>query len=126
MGEPAYRTISDVATLVGVPHHVLRFWESKFPVIAPLKRGGNRRYYRPEDVAAIERIARLLHVEGYTVKGAQKLLADEAAGAPPRTAGKGPAPVPAPGLPFDAGVPTAAIAQLRHDLAAALAAARAI
>ena len=62
--------------MIGVPHHVLRFWETKFPVIAPLKRGGGRRYYRPVDVAAIERIAQLLHVEGYTIKGAQKLLAE--------------------------------------------------
>ncbi len=125
MSEPAYRTISDVATLIGVPHHVLRFWESKFPVIAPLKRGGNRRYYRPEDVAAIERIARLLHVEGYTIKGAQKLLADEAARtAPPRDAAPRDATPVAPAAA--GGVPVALLAQLRHDLAAALAAARSI
>jgi len=77
MIEPAYRTISDVATLVGVPPHVLRFWETKFPGIAPLKRGGNRRYYRPEDVAVVRTVARLLHAEGYTIKGAQKLLAGD-------------------------------------------------
>ncbi len=128
MNPPAYRTISDVATLVGVPHHVLRFWESKFPMIAPLKRGGNRRYYRPEDVAAIERIARLLHVEGYTIKGAQKLLAAEGV-MPPPPAASPPAPAAwvAPPVPSLAtGIPAAAIAQLRHDLAAALAAARAL
>jgi DNA-binding transcriptional MerR regulator len=124
---PAYRTISDVAALVGVPHHVLRFWEGKFPAIAPLKRGGNRRYYRPEDVAAIERIARLLHVEGYTIKGAQKLLAGEATARPEpaiRPAATPPA-VPAPAPSPTGGVPLAAIAAIRADLAAALAAVRA-
>ncbi len=131
MNAPAYRTISDVSTLVGVPHHVLRFWESKFPIIAPLKRGGNRRYYRPEDVAAIERIARLLHVEGYTIKGAQKLLADEGASvAPPASVPVATRPTPAAtvaaGDAGGSGIPAAAIAQLRHDLAAALAAARAL
>lgn len=116
---PAYRTISDVATLIGVPHHVLRFWESKFPAIAPLKRGGNRRYYRPEDVATIERVARLLHVEGYTIKGVQKLLNGDALPATrPATAAIATATPPA------ADVPLAAIAAIRADLAAALAAAR--
>ena len=130
MSEPAYRTISDVAALVEVPHHVLRFWETRFAGIAPLKRGGNRRYYRPSDVATIRRVAQLLHVEGYTIKGAQKLLADEAAAA------LGPLPhdVTRPGkardLPLaeadDTGVPLAAIAAIRADLVAALAAARAL
>lgn len=70
----AYRTISEVAESLGVPQHVLRFWETKFPAVKPLKRGGNRRYYRPEDVELLQVIHRLLHVEGYTIKGAQKLL----------------------------------------------------
>jgi DNA-binding transcriptional MerR regulator len=120
---PAYRTISEVATLVGVPHHVLRFWEAKFPAIAPLKRGGNRRYYRPDDVAAILRIARLLHVEGYTIKGAQKLLAGDAARAKPAAASP---PDPAAARATAGGVPLVAIAAIRADLAAALAAARAL
>jgi DNA-binding transcriptional MerR regulator len=120
---PAYRTISDVATLVGVPHHVLRFWETKFPAIAPLKRGGNRRYYRPADVAAVERIARLLRVEGYTIKGAQKLFADEAAAVPVAAP---PAAVAPPAPPSTGTVPLAAIAAIRADLAAALAATRAL
>jgi DNA-binding transcriptional MerR regulator len=116
--EPAYRTISDVATLIGVPHHVLRFWETKFPVIAPLKRGGGRRYYRPDDVAAIERIARLLHVEGYTIKGVQKLLAE-----PPPAAVK----LAAPSIAVaGATIPLGRIAMIRADLVAALAAARAL
>ncbi len=70
----AFRTISEVADLMGVPQHVLRFWESKFSQIAPMKRGGGRRYYRPEDIEIIEAIRRLLHEDGYTIKGAQKFL----------------------------------------------------
>ncbi len=114
---PAYRTISDVATLIGVPHHVLRFWETKFPVIAPLKRGGGRRYYRPEDIAAIERIACLLQVEGYTIKGVQRLLTESAPAAKAAAASiatTGPAIV------------VEHVAAIRADLAAALSAARAL
>jgi len=70
----AFRTISEVADQMGVPQHVLRFWESKFSQIKPMKRGGGRRYYRPEDVEVINAIRTLLHEEGYTIKGAQKLL----------------------------------------------------
>ncbi len=74
----AFRTISEAADELGLPQHVLRFWESKFPQIKPMKRGGGRRYYRPEDIVALRRIKDLLHVEGYTIKGAQKLLRDPA------------------------------------------------
>lgn len=70
----AFRTISEVANTMGVPQHVLRFWESKFSQISPMKRGGGRRYYRPEDVEIIEAIRNLLHEDGYTIKGAQKYL----------------------------------------------------
>lgn len=70
----AFRTISEVADSIGIPQHVLRFWESKFSQIKPMKRGGGRRYYRPEDVEVIDAIRRLLHDDGYTIKGAQKLL----------------------------------------------------
>lgn len=72
--ESAFRTISEVADELGVQQHVLRFWETKFGQIKPLKRGGGRRYYRPEDVALLKRIHTLLYVEGYTIKGVQKLL----------------------------------------------------
>ncbi|HLO76746.1 MAG TPA: MerR family transcriptional regulator [Magnetospirillum sp.] len=72
--ETAFRTISEVADELDVPQHVLRFWESKFPQVKPLKRGGGRRYYRPEDVALLRRIRDLLYSEGYTIKGVQKLL----------------------------------------------------
>ena len=70
----AFRTISEVSNEVNIPAHVLRFWETKFPHINPLKRSGNRRYYRPEDVKLIIRIKTLLYDNGYTVKGVQKLL----------------------------------------------------
>ena len=70
----AFRTISEVSNEVNIPAHVLRFWETKFPNINPLKRSGNRRYYRPEDVKLIIRIKTLLYDNGYTVKGVQKLL----------------------------------------------------
>lgn len=70
----AFRTISEVASELDVAQHVLRFWESKFPQVRPLKRGGGRRYYRPEDVDLLRQIRSLLYEEGYTIKGAQKLL----------------------------------------------------
>lgn len=70
----AFRTISEVAEELGVAQHVLRFWESKFPQVHPLKRGGGRRYYRPEDVELLRQIRSLLYDEGYTIKGAQKHL----------------------------------------------------
>jgi len=70
----AYRTISEVSDDLAVPQHVLRFWETKFSQVRPLKRGGGRRYYRPEDVQLLRRIQRLLYEEGYTIKGVQRLL----------------------------------------------------
>ena len=70
----AFRTISEVATELDVPQHVLRFWESKFSQVRPLKRGGGRRYYRPEDVDLLRRIRTLLYEDGYTIKGVQRLL----------------------------------------------------
>ncbi|MBB4632277.1 MerR family transcriptional regulator [Sphingosinicella soli] len=75
----AFRTISEVAETIGVPQHVLRFWETRFPAVKPLKRGGNRRYYRPEDVELLRAINRLLYTDGYTIKGVQKLLKDKGA-----------------------------------------------
>lgn len=70
----AFRTISEVASELDLPQHVLRFWETRFSVIRPLKRSGGRRYYRPEDVALLRRIRDLLRDKGYTIKGVQKLL----------------------------------------------------
>jgi DNA-binding transcriptional MerR regulator len=70
----AFRTISEVAEELDVPKHVLRFWEQKFPQIKPMKRGGGRRYYRPEDLELLRGIRHLLHREGYTIRGVQKIL----------------------------------------------------
>lgn len=73
-GREAFRTISEVADELDLPQHVLRFWESKFAQIKPLKRGGNRRYYRPDDVTLLKAIKKLLHSDGYTIRGVQKLF----------------------------------------------------
>jgi DNA-binding transcriptional MerR regulator len=73
----AFRTISEVADELDVPKHVLRFWEGRFPQIRPMKRGGGRRYYRPEDMALLRGICHLLHAEGYTIKGVQKILREQ-------------------------------------------------
>ena len=78
----AFRTISEVAGDLEVPQHVLRFWESKFPQIKPMKRAGGRRYYRPDDVALLRRIRQCLYDQGYTIKGVQKLLREGALKAP--------------------------------------------
>ena len=73
----AFRTISEVATDLDVPQHVLRFWESKFAHIRPLKRGGGRRYYRPEDVDLLRGVRTLLYNDGYTIKGVQKVFREQ-------------------------------------------------
>jgi DNA-binding transcriptional MerR regulator len=73
----AFRTIGEVADELKVPKHVLRFWEGKFPHIRPMKRGGGRRYYRPEDMELLRGIRHLLHAEGYTIKGVQKILREQ-------------------------------------------------
>jgi DNA-binding transcriptional MerR regulator len=92
-GPEAFRTISEAADELNVPQHVLRFWETKFSFIRPMKRAGGRRFYRPSDVAVLKGVRRLLHDEGYTIKGVQRLCreqgikrlvsAGEAAAAPP-------------------------------------------
>ena len=73
----AFRTISEVADDLDVPKHVLRFWENRFPQIKPMKRGGGRRYYRPADLDLLRGIRHLLHNEGYTIKGVQKILREQ-------------------------------------------------
>jgi DNA-binding transcriptional MerR regulator len=73
----AFRTISEVADELDVPQHVLRFWESRFREIRPMKRGGGRRYYRPDDVALLRGIRHLLYGEGYTIRGVQRLLREQ-------------------------------------------------
>ena len=76
----AFRTISEVASELDVPQHVLRFWESKFSQVKPMKRGGGRRYYRPEDVELLRHIRSLLYDDGYTIKGVQKVLREKTGG----------------------------------------------
>lgn len=75
-GPNAFRTISEAADELGVPQHVLRFWETKFSFIRPMKRAGGRRFYRPQDVAVLNGVRTLLHSEGLTIKGVQKLHRD--------------------------------------------------
>jgi DNA-binding transcriptional MerR regulator len=130
----AFRTISEVADELHVPQHVLRFWETKFPQVRPLKRGGGRRYYRPEDVFLLRRVADLLYTQGYTIKGVQRLLregggaleenippaspeermaAEAERGAVPETVKR--APEAAPQLPMPGLLPEAPEAHFRSD-----------
>ena len=76
-GPDAFRTISEAAEAVGAPQHVLRFWETKFPFVTPVKRAGGRRFYRPQDIVILKAIRRLLHDEGLTIKGVQRLHKDQ-------------------------------------------------
>ena len=121
--EGAFRTISEVAAELGLPQHILRYWETRFPQLRPLQRAGNRRYYRPADVALARRIDRLLNQEGYTVRGVQKLLRDRDTPAPEATPAM-PAPTPAlePAASDDvpAGVDVFRLIDLRNRLASAL------
>ncbi|HSI16130.1 MAG TPA: MerR family transcriptional regulator [Sphingomonas sp.] len=73
----AFRTIGELSRETGLPQHILRYWETRFPQLRPLQRAGNRRYYRPEDVALVMRINAMLNQEGYTIRGVQKLLSSE-------------------------------------------------
>jgi DNA-binding transcriptional MerR regulator len=76
----AFKTIGELSSELGVAQHILRYWETKFPQLRPLQRAGNRRYYRPDDVELARRINRLLHEEGYTIRGVQKLLRQRSGG----------------------------------------------
>ncbi|MBL8805934.1 MAG: MerR family transcriptional regulator [Rhodospirillales bacterium] len=100
----AFRTISEVAGDLDVPQHVLRFWETRFAQIKPLKRAGGRRYYRPEDVELLKRIRELLYKHGYTIKGVQRLLKDHGLTEIPV-----PAPQPAQPRPVTVALPTMAL-----------------
>lgn len=95
----AFRTISEVAAHLDVPAHVLRFWETKFTQVKPVKRGGGRRYYRPEDVTLLEGIRDLLYAEGMTIKGVQKILRERGAR---HVADRSDAPAPAAPEPIAA------------------------
>jgi DNA-binding transcriptional MerR regulator len=124
-GEGAFRTIRELSEELGVPQHVLRYWEQRFPQLRPLQRAGNRRYYRPDDVALARRIRNLLNEEGYTVKGVQRLLAGKGppAPAPAPAAASRPSPAPAPAAsrrtPGEA-IDREAVARVRDMLAQAL------
>lgn len=118
----AMLSIGELATRIGVPTHVLRYWETRFPELKPLQRSGRRRYYRAEDVALATRIHQLLHVEGFTVEGARKALAGgrDAEPASPRPASAAVLDTASPPGPAVTGVPIQALVALRERLAAAL------
>jgi DNA-binding transcriptional MerR regulator len=101
-----FRTIGEVADDLDLPAHVLRFWESKFPQLKPLKRGGGRRYYRPEDIALLSRIRQCLYQEGYTIRGVQKLLSEGALGVSGTVAEISPSLFPLDPLPAPVPSPT--------------------
>ncbi len=116
--EGALLNIGELAADLGVPQHILRFWETRFPKLKPLTRAGSRRYYRTEDVALARRIHKLLYEEGYTVKGAQKLLAER--GQPSPSLAESPPPPVAAQLEDEA-VSVASLMAIRDRLARALA-----
>lgn len=91
----AFRTIGEVADELQIPKHVLRFWEGRFPQIRPMKRGGGRRYYRPEDMELLRGIRALLHAEGYTIRGVQKILREHGVDQVKAAAHRAVAPQPA-------------------------------
>jgi DNA-binding transcriptional MerR regulator len=114
--DQAFKTIGELAEELGLPQHILRYWETRFPQLRPLQRAGNRRYYRPSDVALAHRIHRLLNVDGYTIRGVQQLLAsgrEEGEAAPP-------APTAPPPAASSTAFPRDALRALRQQLADAL------
>jgi DNA-binding transcriptional MerR regulator len=126
-GPEAYRTIREVADSMDLPQHVLRFWETRFPQIRPLKRAGGRRYYRPDDIERLRLIRRLLYDEGYTIKGVQKLFKEQgvqalSSAAPPAKERPSPGPAsagePPGGSAKDARVGGSASKLADDDLAA--------
>ncbi len=110
--DQAFRTIGELAEELGVPQHILRYWETRFPQLRPLQRAGNRRYYRPADVGLAHRIHRLLNQDGYTIRGVQQLL----------DSGGGDSEEPAAPTPAQAhgGFPAAELRAVRKTLADAL------
>jgi DNA-binding transcriptional MerR regulator len=116
--DQAFRTIGELAADLGVPQHILRYWETRFPQLKPLQRAGNRRYYRPADVQLAHRIHRLLNQDGYTIRGVQQLLAGGGGEGEP-----GEAPVQATGPAAanqDSAFPLEALRAIRRTLAQAL------
>jgi DNA-binding transcriptional MerR regulator len=115
--DQAFRTIGELASDLGVPQHILRYWETRFPQLRPLQRAGNRRYYRPADVALAHRIHHLLNDEGYTIRGVQQLLAGRG-----RVNGEAAAQTAAPApKPRHPSFPAEELRAIRKQLADALA-----
>ncbi len=115
----AFRTIGELSVELGLPQHILRYWETRFPQLRPLTRAGNRRYYRPDDVALVRRIDQALNRDGYTIKGVQKLLASKASHATETSMATTPrAPDAAPAITPEI---VRALTQIRDELRAALA-----
>ncbi len=117
----AFRTIGELSAELGVAQHILRYWESKFPQLRPLQRAGNRRYYRPADVALARRIHGLLNSEGYTVRGVQQLLGVKADGDSEPALAAPVTPIAIPAAPQESGIAVERLVGLRDRLAAALA-----
>ncbi|MGE3477435.1 MAG: MerR family transcriptional regulator [Rhodospirillaceae bacterium] len=111
--DAAFRTISEVAGDLDVPQHVLRFWETKFTQVKPLKRGGGRRYYRPEDIVLLKRIRALLYTDGMTIRGVQKMLRESGAKA---LTGEAAVETPAPPAPVSPGAPRPDLRRLLGEL----------
>ncbi|MCF8503349.1 MAG: MerR family transcriptional regulator [Caulobacter sp.] len=124
-GPHAFRTISEAAEELGVPQHVLRFWETKFSFIRPMKRAGGRRFYRPQDIAVLRGVRALLHDEGYTIKGVQKLHKEQGvrrlAGAGAGEGEGGAAPTPLADADFSIGEASDIGGEARDRLTFALA-----
>ena len=118
--EQAFRTISELAGELGVPQHILRYWETRFPQLKPMQRAGNRRYYRPADVDLARRINRLLNEEGYTVRGVQKVLRSGEAPLEDVPAARDPEPPPAAAEPAAPQFDVFRLIQIRNRLAAAI------
>jgi DNA-binding transcriptional MerR regulator len=116
--DQAFRTIGELASELDVPQHILRYWESRFPQLKPLQRAGNRRYYRPADVALARRIHRLLNRDGYTIRGVQQLLASGAADS--ESAGAAPAATPTPPVAQNRAFPLEQLLAIRRTLVEAL------
>jgi DNA-binding transcriptional MerR regulator len=114
--DQAFRTIGELADELGVPQHILRYWETRFPQLRPLQRAGNRRYYRPADVSLAHRIHRLLNQDGYTIRGVQQLL-DSGASEGEVTEVAAPSPAPAQ---KQGGIPVEELRALRRTLSDAL------
>jgi DNA-binding transcriptional MerR regulator len=118
--EHAFRTIGELAAELGVPQHILRYWETRFPQLRPLQRAGNRRYYRPDDVALARRIHSLLNQDGYTIRGVQQLLAKGRGGAEVGATVAEPRPTLAPAANQTRDFPLESLRAVRQQLADAL------